>query len=89
MSFQETLRTDLRKISTSLSHINLLRCDCYLQSDKDQIFEIVRNMDGGLDYFNNKVMKLFRAWLQQAAKSMVTHFFEEGLESIDEVRDLG
>jgi tetratricopeptide (TPR) repeat protein len=86
-AFENTLRHDFYSVMTNLCKINLERCECFVKEDKDRIFAAVRSLPGGLDAFNNAVMKLIREWVNKAAKQMVLHV-SVGKETKTELDDL-
>jgi hypothetical protein len=65
------LRRDYAGINRDLCRINVERSECYLKTDQDRIFAVVRSMPGGTDAFNNAVMILIRDWMAAAAKKMI------------------
>ncbi len=74
-------------VDNALCQIDLERCECFLKSDRNQIFDVIRNTEGGFDRFNSTVTKLLRIWINNAAKALV-YDVSRGDETINDLLNL-
>eukprot|EP01038_Epipyxis_sp_PR26KG_P016086 gene16086-21851_t len=81
LAFQLSLRNDGNDaMIAKLCQIDLEKCTAYLKEDLENIFAVVRAMDGGVQSFNVKIMTLIRHWIAHTARLMIeniSHHNEE------------
>lgn len=74
----DALLEDFPSIERALCTVDLRRSDCWLQQDKDRIFEVVEQLPGGFDALNRNIASKMRNWLLRSLKvQTVTPFGED------------
>ena len=69
--FMQTLRKDPDEIISALSQIDVENATCFLEEDKDRIFEVIRSTEGGFHGVNVKVIGLIRGWVTKTAREAI------------------
>ena len=71
-SFVDTMRRDIKSIVASLCRIKLENATAHMETDKEQIFEVVEQSEYGFNGFNNIVVGLVRDWVTESARKMIS-----------------
>jgi tetratricopeptide (TPR) repeat protein len=73
-SFMDVLTTNATSVNWLLFQIDLEKSDCFLPTDKQRIFEVVRSMEGGFAKLNNYVIRHIKKWISTLTLMSVERF---------------
>ena len=64
---------------SKLGNIDLQKATAFIPEDRDRIFEVVRNKEGGFQSFNVNIINLLHEWISDAARSLVAGIHDESM----------